>query len=679
MTERVQRFLDLLRKKEYRKDRTVNDIDVTEEVNGSHEGLRDTIVLERMLEGETPVILEGDIFGFNRKQSKLPYYYNANGRLVDSGPGNVTPNYARVISTGYDKLLADIEKYKKINKDSDSAIFYEALERSVKVSLDSAEKYRLAAIEAGNERLADALSRIPRKGAESFYEACVFFKFIVYTLRCSHATHLTIGRFDQYMLPFYEADLARGVTREELFEILELFFISLNLDGDIYFGIQQGDNGQSMVLGGFDKYGNYQFNGLSELCMQASLELSLIDPKINLRVGKATPDYIYDLGTKLTKKGLGFPQYCNDDIIIPYMLSLGYAEEDAYNYTVAACWEVLSPNNGHDVPNMRPYSFPTVVNRAVHSYLCDSPDFESFMEKVQLCINEQLDEFVESCDYRNHPEKKSTHNMLLSAFVDGCIEKGLDLTRGGAKYNNYGLLGTGIANAADALAAIKKLVFDDKTVSAETLIAALNANYEGYGELRNMILSAPKMGNNNDYVDSLAAEIMNIAADRVHGRPTGNFGGVWRIGTGSAQSYVKASRNLEATADGRLAFEPFACSFSPAIATRTKGPLSVLASFTKHDLSRMCNGGPLTVELHDTVFRNEEGERKVAQFVKAFVMLGGHQLQLNSINRDVLLDAKAHPEDHPNLIVRVWGWSGYFCELDKEYQDHIISRTEYTF
>lgn len=679
MTEKVSKFLELLRKKEYRKNRIDNDINVTEEVNANHEGLRDTIVLERMLEGEAPVILEGDVFGFNRKQSKLPYYYIADGRLIDSGPGNVTPNYARVISTGYGKLLEDIEKYKKINVDSESAIFYEALERGIRCSIDIAERYRKAAAESGNDRLAEALSRIPIKGAESFYEACVFFKLIVYTLRCTHATHLTIGRFDQYMLPFYEADLARGVTNGELFEILELLFISLNLDGDIYFGMQQGDNGQSMVLGGFDKYGNYQFNGLSELCMQASLELSLIDPKINLRVGKATPDSIYELGTRLTKKGLGFPQYCNDDIIIPYLLSLGYDEDDAYNYSVAACWEILSPNNSHDIPNMKFYSFPAIVNKAVHTYLCSSPDFESLMEKVRLCIKEQADEFARLCDYHNHPERRSTHNMLLSAFTDGCIEKGLDLTRGGAKYNNYGLLGTGIANATDALAAIKKLVFDDKAVSPETLIDALNSNYEGYGELRNMILSAPKMGNNDDYADSIAAEIMNMAADFIHGRPTGNFGGVWRIGTGSAQSYVEKARILGATADGRLAGEPFACSFSPSISTRTKGPLSVLASFTKHDMSRMCNGGPLTVELHDTVFRNEEGERKVAQFVKAFVMLGGHQLQLNSINREVLLDARAHPEEHSNLIVRVWGWSGYFCELDKEYQDHIISRTEYTF
>lgn len=678
MTEKVDSYLRFLRKKEYRKNRINTDIDITEKAKSSVKGMRDTIVLETMLDGEEPIIFDGDIFGFNRYQKDLPYYYDTDGKKISNGPGNITPNYARVITGGFDSVLAEIGSFKKQNTDKESAIFYEAMERSIAASLKIADRYRLAALECGNTRLADALSRIPRKGAESFYEACVFFKFLIFTLRCSHATHITIGRFDQYMLPFYMSDIQRGVSRDELFELLELLFISLNFDSDTYFGLQQGDNGQSMVLGGFDKDGNYLFNDLSELCMKGALELCLIDPKINLRVGKSTPDHIYDLGTKLTKKGLGFPQYCNDDVLIPYMLSLGYDESDAYNYTVAACWEILSPNNSYDFPNIKCFPFPTVINKAIRTYLREVSDFEELMDKVAVCIKERADETVEFFITNGHPETIRDHNMYLSVFVDGCIEKGRDLTKGGAKYNNFGILGAGISNAADALAAVKKLVFEDKSLTVDELFAALDANYVGYENVRNMLLSAPKMGNNDNYVDSIAARIMDMTADNFHGRPNGFFGGVWRSGTGSAQTYINYSKTLEATADGRRDFEPFACSYSPALSTRTKGPLSVLRSFTKQDLSRMCNGGPLTIELHDTVFRNTDGEKKVAQFVKAFVMLGGHQLQLNSINRDILLSAKAHPEEHQNLIVRVWGWSGYFCELDPAYQDHIISRAEYT-
>ncbi len=680
MTENVKKHLDFLLSRQYRQTRINNEkFDVTDKVKAENWLMRDTVVMEEMLKSETPVFYEGDIFGFNRSLKNLPYYVKPSGREVHGSYGNNTPNYARIIAEGFDTTLEKIAEYEKINKDGNSPLFYEAMRRSIVAALDIADRYKKAAEECGNERLAKALETVPHKGATTFYEACVFFKFLIYTLRCTHAIHMTIGRFDQYMYPYYKSDIDRGVSKEELFEVLELLFISINIDTDIYFGNQQGDNGQSMVLGGFDKDGNYLFNELSDLCMQASLELSLIDPKINLRVGKNTPDWLYDYGTKLTKKGLGFPQYCNDDIIVPYMISLGYDEEDAWNYTVAACWEVLSPNNGFDVPNASFFPFLEYINNAIKNNINTVKTFDELMVCVDAEIKKASDDIIERMSGKNTPEGQifgKTH-MYLSLFVDGCLEKGLDETEGGAKYNNFGVLGGGIANSADALAAVKKYVFEEKIITPDELIAALDANFEGYGEIKNMLLAAPKMGNNDDYVDSIAGQIMDMAADHLHGRPNGFYGGIWRVGTGSAQSYIVCSEKIGATADGREAYTPFSCSFSPAITTKTNGPLSVLQSFTKHDLTRMCNGGPFTIELHDTVFRNEEGEKKVAQFVKAFIMLGGHQLQINSINRERLLEAQEHPEDHPNLIVRVWGWSGYFCELDKEYQDHIISRAEY--
>ena len=680
MTERVQKFLDLLLSKEYRKNRINNEgFDVTDKVNAEAYSMRDTIVLEEMLKAETPVFLEDDIFGFNRSLVYLPCYTDKDGKIITSGPGNNTPNYARIIGQGFDATLEEIAKYEKINTEGCSPLFYEAMRRSVLASIDIAERYRETAEKQGYTRIAEALKQVPRKPARTFYEACLFFKILIYTLRCSHATHLTIGRFDQYMLPYYEADIKNGVPREELFEILEMLFISINIDPDIYFGCQQGDNGQSMVLAGFDKNGNYLFNDLTDLCMQASLELNLIDPKINIRVGKNTPDWVYDYGTKLTKKGLGFPQYCNDDLIVPYMIGLGYDEDDAWNYTVAACWEVISPNNGYDIPNRAFFPFIRYVNEAIRENIQSVASFEELMAAVDKKLYEWVQIRTARYNGNNDLENRqcSECHMYLSLFVDGCIEKGLDETEGGAKYTNFGFLGGGISNAADSLAAVKKCVFEEKSITPDELVAALDADFVGYEEIQNKLLSAPKMGNNDDYVDELAGAIMDIAVKYIHGKPNCCYGGIWRIGTGSAHSYICASKEIPATADGRNAFAPFSCSFSPAITTKTEGPLSVLQSFTKHDLAKLCNGGPFTIELHDTVFRNEEGEKKVAQFVKAFIQLGGHQLQINSINRERLLEAKAHPEDYPNLIVRVWGWSGYFCELDTEYQDHIISRAEY--
>ena len=189
-------------------------------------------------------------------------------------------------------------------------------------------------------------------------------------------------------------------------------------------------------------------------------------------------------------------------------------------------------------------------------------------------------------------------------------------------------------------------------------------------------MNCPKMGNNDDYVDDISQLLMEAFANGMNGKPNG-VGGVWRAGTGSALDYVRGGRVCPATADGRLAGEPFACSFSPAPNAKIDGPLSVIMSFSKYDLKKVINGGPLTMEIHDTVFRNQEGEKKVAALVKAAMQAGIHQMQINSVNRDVLLDAQKHPENHANLIVRVWGWSGYFCELDPAYQNHIINRTEF--
>ncbi len=670
MTQRVERMLALLRSGEYKEQRYDNTpTDVSDVVAKEAPELAETVVLEAMLSAEQPFFIEGDIFGFNRYNKKLPV-----GSGLDVAYGNITPNYARVIKKGFDGVLEEIASCEA--KNPDKALFYEAMRRDIAAVTDICARYREAAKTEGRERIADALERIPAKGAQSFYEACLFMKLLIYTQRCVNTSHITLGRFDRYMLPWYESDRKRGIGKEELLETLELFFIGLNTDTDLYFGMQQGDNGQSMVLGGIDKDGNDTYNELSELCMMASLALSLIDPKINLRVNKNTPIELYELGTHLTKQGLGFPQYCNDDVIIPYMLNMGYDESDAYDYTVAACWECISPYNGIDVPNIDLLIFPAVVNDAVHKQLASCDSFDGLMAEVRGAIAEECADIRER-SYEKYMRNYGRHKAVryLSLFTDGCLESGLDIFGGGAKYKNFGCHGTGIANASDALAAIKRCVYDQRSVTAEELLRALDADFEGYEELRAKLADCPKMGNNDDFVDDIAAQLMDMFSDSMSGAPNG-IGGVWRAGTGSAFGYEKGLK-CPATADGRHAGEYFSCSFSPSINTRIAGPLSVVKSFTKHDLRRICNGGPLTMELHDTVFRNEEGEKKVAQLVKAFIALGGHQLQLNAINRETLLDAEAHPEKYPNLIVRVWGWSGYFCELEKKYRDHIIKRTEF--
>lgn len=636
MTELIRSMLDQLRSKEYKKLRDEN--------HGK------------------PILLPSDPFGFN---------FSWELRKKALFEGNLAPNYRKVLSVGFFGLRDEIENRLASETDEKKLEFGKWMLTELDECIKGCEYMRELARTAGNERLYKALLHVPFYPARSFFEACVAIKACMYFLRIQRIPHIGLGRFDQYMYPIYQRDIENGVSKEELFETIEAFFISLNFDTDLYPGVQLGDNGQSIVLGGRNIDGSTAYNELSEACMRASLELSLIDPKVNLRIDKNTPKEILILGTLLTKQGLGFPQYSNDDIVIPALISQGYAPEDAYNYGVAACWEFIIPEKGGDTPNIATMNFPLVISRAVSKHLLDCDSFESFYKKVEKELYDETDELVEAKQVMPYQD-----NALLSIFVDGCIDSLTDVRHGGAIYNNYGCHGAGIATAADSLAAIKKLVFDERKLSAKELIKALDADFSGYEELRNELIACPKMGNNDDYVDSIASMLMDSFTSAL--APKRNpYGGIWRAGTGSAMHYIISAEKCPATADGRHTGDPYSSSFSPSLDIKTAGLLSVIQSFTKYDMKKICNGGPLTIEIHDTMLRNDVGIEKIAALVKIFAELGGHQLQLNSINRERLLDAQAHPEEHKNLIVRVWGWSGYFCELDLKYQNHVIRRTEY--
>ena len=665
MTERVKKQLDLLCTREYRKRRIHADTDPAE---ASHRYGASCVEQARrfayaMSWEKEPVFHGDDLFGFNR------YCYEAvsGGRF-----GNVIIDYATVLERGLCGILEDADARRE-GADEMAIDFYDSVRICYEACFKNIDMYRKAAEDFGNRRLAEALSRVPRRGARNYYEALIVIRFLSYILRINRCVHLPIGRFDLYMKPYYDRSIAEGATREELLELTELFFIAMNFDSDLYIGIQKGDNGQSLVLGGCDRDGNDVYSELSELVLTASEELCLIDPKINLRVSGSTPLSLYERGTRLTKQGLGFPQYSNDDIAIPFLTSLGYDLRDARDYGMAACWEFMVSGNSADTPNKGSMNFPRVIDNAVREDLARCESFEEFLGCVRAQLERRCDEVMASCDA--HPMKKPT--PLISSFISPCVERGRDVMNGGAKYNNYGLHGAGISTAADSLAAIREGIFETHAFTPSELIAALDANFEGYDELRKLLLSYPKMGNNDDRADLLGCFLMDAYSSYLNGKPN-NIGGIYRAGTGSAMEYILSAQRVGASPDGRYAFTPYASSYSPSPNARLKGPLSTIRSFTKFDLSKICNGGPFTIEIHDTVFRNDEGERKVAMLVKSFIDLGGHQIQINAINRDILLDAQKNPDKYPNLIVRVWGWSGYFNELDAVYQNHIISRMEFS-
>ena len=666
MTERVKRQLKLLNDRTYR-TRRVSPLLPPDEAERQWDPYTDAGDAERFVYAcsceKEPVFHGEDLFGFNRY---------CTGALSKGRFGNVVIDYETVLSKGLCGILADADA-RRATADAQAISYYDAIRTCYEAAFGLVDRYEQAARAEGNVRLADALLQVPRYGARNYYEALIVLRFLSYILRMNRCVHLPLGRFDCYMKPYYEASLAAGATEAELLELTELFFIAMNFDTDLYIGIQKGDNGQSLVLGGCDREGNEVFGALSEICLQASEELALIDPKINLRVNQSTPLALYERGTRLTKQGLGFPQYSNDDIAIPFLISLGYDPADARDYAMAACWEFIVTGNGADVPNRNSFNYPKVIEKATKEHLLASESFEAFLEAVGREMELECDRMIAHCN----EVKPRSPDVLISSLIQPTVLRGKPISRGGAKYNNYGFHGSGMSTAADALAAIRACIYEQRYCSKETLLAALEADFVGYEELRRWLLDCPKMGNNDDRVDALGCFLMERFSSYLNGKPN-ERGGIYRAGTGSAMTYITHAAKVGATADGRKAGTPFASSYSPSPDARLRGPLSNIQSFTKFDLRKICNGGPFTIEIHDTVFRNDEGEKKVAQLIKAYIDLGGHQIQINAINRERLLDAQAHPENYPNLIVRVWGWSGYFTELDTVYQNHVIKRMEFT-
>ena len=687
MTSRIKSLLERTFDKEQAKFR--RDVDWKPLLgrfvaDGTGDMARARIGLEEMLKAETPAFMDGERLAFLRTVKQIPDLHTDEEMAACRAAGtafgekgvvfNLTADFAPTIRDGLDARLLEIDARLarcRAGGDAEGIEFLENAMLSVKAVLDLAERYDAAgAARPSYQVVAPAL----RKGSHTLHEALQSLRILHYAMWCEGEYHCGLGRIDQYLFPYYDADIKAGrLTDETALEELEEFFIACNRDSDLYIGVQQGDNGQSVMLGGVTRDGKPAFNDLSRLCLKACGELKLVDPKINLRVDKSTPLEIYELGTELTAKGLGFPQYANDDVVIPALERWGYDAEDARDYSVAACWEFLVPGCGMDINNIDAVSFVGALDAALRILTRRLGDAEMSFKDVKAEfkaeVQRRADALVEK--YRN---VEILPGPFVSVISTDCIKKAKDISKG-AKYNNFGIHGTGIAVAVDSLASVRELVFEKKLVTLPELVSLLDSDFAGRDDVRAAAKAAPKMGNADARADDLAKWLIDFWGHAFDGKRN-DRGGIFRPGTGSAMYYIWHTRDVPASADGRLKGEPLSANYAPSLDVPVKGPVSVVRSFTEPDLGPVCNGGPLTIEIHDSAFAMPDGVEKVAHLVKFFIERGGHQMQINTINRDTLLDAQAHPERHRHLIVRVWGWSGYFIELDKPYQDQIIKRVE---
>ena len=644
--------------------------------------------LEAMLAAETPAFMEGERLHFLRTVRQIPDLHAEDEMAARRASGtafgekgvvfNLTADFAPTIRDGLDARLAEMAARlarARAENDAEGISFLGNAILSVKAVLGLVDRYAAEERARGKgQRTEDrgqtserSLLSAVHTGAKTFPEALQVLRVLHYTLWCEGEYHCGLGRLDQYLLPYYEADRAAGrLTDAEALEWLEEFFVACNRDSDLYIGVQQGDNGQSVMLGGVTREGAPAFNALSRLCLAACGELKLVDPKINLRVDKSTPLEVYEAGTELTAKGLGFPQYANDDVVIPALVRWGYDLADARDYSVAACWEFLIPGCGLDINNIDAVSFAGCLDAALRA-VPDAPSYAAVERAFLDEIQRRADALVQK--YRH---VDVLPGPFVSVLSDGCIDRARDICRG-AKYNNFGIHGTGISVAVDSLASVRELVFEKRLVTLPELVRLLDTDFAGRPDVLSAAKAAPKMGNADPRADEIATRLLAFWGHAFDGRRN-DRGGLFRPGTGSAMYYIWHAREIPASADGRLKGQPLSANYAPSLDVPVKGPVSVVRSFTEPDLMPVCNGGPLTIEIHDSAFARPDGVTKVAQLVKFFVARGGHQMQINTINRETLLDAQAHPERHRHLIVRVWGWSGYFVELDREYQ--VIRRVE---
>ena len=423
----------------------------------------------------------------------------------------------------------------------------------------------------------------------SFHEALQALRFLQAMVWLSGHHHVGLGRLDQYLWPLLSEDLQAGRLDEAgAEELLAEFFIALNRDSDLYPGIQQGDNGQSMTLGGTTPDGRPGVNPLTWMALRVARDVGLIDPKVNLRITADADLALLELGTELTRKGLGFPQYANDDVVIPALASHGYDLADARDYTVAACWEFIIPGRGMDVGNIGAVSFPAAADAAIRDGLARGTSFTDILALTRSGIAAQV------------RDRTAPYERLLwapapwySVLMTGALEAGVDHGRG-ATYRNLGIHGAAAASAADALAAVQRHVFELGDVAPDELLEALAADFEGHEALRRRLAEeSPRVGLNEPAADDLLRLLYDWLADACEAERDMS-GLVVRPGTGTAMYYLWLARGradgpipepvVGATADGRHQGDPFGANLAPTPGTPLRGPISVLQSYAQDRL-----------------------------------------------------------------------------------------------
>ncbi len=639
--------------------------------------------------------------------------------LVGVAPGHFCANYQKILEEGFSGIRKAAEEQlqklgiRKNGREIEKYYFWKAVTIVCAAAENFGRRYTALARElAANERDANRKAEllqiacncdwVPANPARTFEEACQSFWFLQLLFHIDVNGHaVSPGRFDQYMYPYYKQDISEGritkILAQELIECLWIKMAELNKVKSLKSALVLGGYtmSQNIIVGGQTSEGRDATNELSFMCLDAQANLSFHEPALSIRIWDGTPDELWQRAIEVTKVLGGLPSFQNDEIIILQLINRGMNLEDARNYAIVGCVEPTSPGNEFpccagtgagpfiNLPQCLLLAINNGVNpmngKQVGPATGDLSMFNSF-DEVKAAYVKQVHFFTDwYVTITNTWEILNQQIMplpLLSCVFEPCVERGLDVTAGGANYNSTGCAGVGASNVADALATIKKFVFDDQNYSGAELLEAIRTNWEGKETLRSEIIhQAPKFGNDDPYVDELARWAMSVFSHHMNEAtgPRGQYkAGLWPVAV-----HVAMGKGTWATLEGRKTGESLADGISPGQGKDKNGPTAVLKSAAALDQFIVTNGTLLNMRFHPNAVEGREGTEKLRNLIQTYFDMKGMHIQLNIVSADTLRAAQKNPDEYKDLVVRVAGYSAFFVELFKDIQEDIIARTEH--
>ena len=665
---------------------------------------------EALLPEEVRVFMETGVFGMEGK--------------LNAGDAHLAVNYERILKDGlkgYEKRVKECKASLDLTSpDSiDKYCFYNAVLIVLDAVRNFANRYsvlakKLAERELDLERKIELLeiskicAKVPYEPAETFQEAVQSVWFIQLILQIESNGHsLSYGRFDQYMYPYYDRDIKSGnITEAEALELLTCLWIktlTINKVRSQAHTLSSAGSPmyQNVTIAGQTTDKKDAVNDLSFLVLKSVAQTRLTQPNLTVRYHKNINKQFLDECVEVMRLGFGMPALNNDEIIIPSFMDWGVKEEDAYNYSAIGCVETAVPGKwGYRCTGMSYINFPRMLlctmNNGVdltsnkrftkgYGYFTEMESYEELLKAWDKTVREITRYSVIVENAIDKASERDVPDVLCSALTDDCIARGKTIKEGGAVYDFISGLQVGIANMADCLAAIKKLVYEEKKITRQELWDAILDDFSSpeNKKIQEMLIrEAPKYGNDDDYVDQLIVEAYDSYIDEIEKYPNtrynrGPIGGIRYAGTSSISANVGQGMSTMATPDGRNAFEPLAEGCSPAHNSDKNGPTAVFKSVSKLRTNKITGGVLLNQKMTPQMLSTEENRQKLELLIQTFFnRLHGYHVQYNIVSKETLIDAQKHPEKHKDLIVRVAGYSAFFNVLSKKTQDDIIGRTE---